>query len=262
MRRSAASWVPMMRFCVVLVAPCVPARVSAAAAFQCPRLAQAPADDVGIVAWRPPDGVPHGVQEFHRTTRVVMPAGVSRLDVEVWGAGGGGGGGSSESYSEGGAGGGGGASGGYARLSIEVDPGGTYVFVVGQRGAGGRIGAPGDSGGASGVCRGAAVIGVVPGGTGGGGAVTNEHGGKAGTSGTGTASALDAPGLRRAGNGGAKGLRPLFHLRGAGGRGGAAVAGAAVPQGSAGGAGGSGEMRPLPPQPGAAGGDGLIVIRW
>ena len=64
---------------------------------------------------------------------VVIPAGVTTVTVEVWGAGGGGGS-SNNSDARGGSGGGGGA---YARGIHAVTPGSTYFYTIGSGGNGG-----------------------------------------------------------------------------------------------------------------------------
>lgn len=70
------------------------------------------------------------------------PAGVTSVDVQVWGGGGGGGG--QNNNSDGGGGGGGGA---YSQvLGIAVTPGATYTVTVGAGGAGGAPGTGGAGG--------------------------------------------------------------------------------------------------------------------
>ena len=78
---------------------------------------------------------------------VVIPAGVTTVTVEVWGAGGGGGN-SNDDTQRGGSGGGGGA---YARGIHTVTPGSTYFYTVGSGGNGGPGGsiASATSGGSS-----------------------------------------------------------------------------------------------------------------
>ena len=63
----------------------------------------------------------------------VVPAGVSSVTVEVWGAGGG----SSGANSAGNGSGSGGGGGGYARSVISVTPGSTFNYIIGQGGGGG-----------------------------------------------------------------------------------------------------------------------------
>ncbi len=62
----------------------------------------------------------------------VVPAGVTSVNVEVWGAGGGGGIGAATNGAS--TGGGGGGSGGYSKSVISVTPGQTYTVVVGAGG--------------------------------------------------------------------------------------------------------------------------------
>lgn len=89
----------------------------------------------------------NGIQEFTQSGTFTVPAGVTHLLVEMWGAGGGGGGGSS-GLSTGlpaplsasgcaGVGGGGGGAGGYTRAVVSVTPGATYTVTVGSGGQGG-----------------------------------------------------------------------------------------------------------------------------
>ena len=83
----------------------------------------------------------NGITEFTQTGTFIVPAGVTHIMVEMWGAGGGGGSGSNQ-----GCAGGHGAAGGYTRAVIAVTPGATYTMFVGQGGAGGPF--SGGSGGA------------------------------------------------------------------------------------------------------------------
>ncbi|MCA1807795.1 MAG: hypothetical protein LC687_08120, partial [Actinobacteria bacterium] len=101
-----------------------------------------------------------------------VPAGVTSVSVELWGAGGGGGGGSSSS--SGGAGGGG----GYTAATIPVTPAETITIEVGgsggagDRSSGGSGTLSGDGGGGGGhseVRRGGTSLAIAPGGGGGGG---------------------------------------------------------------------------------------------
>lgn len=242
---------------------CASAATMAQVAVQskCPWVERGPVD-AEIPMWRPPSDAPHGMHQFGRSTRVVLPAGVTTVETEVWGAGGGGGGGSPETFTEGGAGGGGGASGAYVRLVLSVESETAYVVVVGGGGAGGLISRAGGDGGDSAICREQAALAVAPGGGGGRGAITNEVGGKGGRPTGDGGPAAAASGSRREGSSGSDGLRPLFEYRGPGGRGGLASQGTKIPDGSFGGDGGAGEMRPLPAKPGAAGGGGAVLIRW
>lgn len=86
-------------------------------------------------------------QQFNTTYDVAgtqswqAPAGITSVDVELWGGGGGGGGGTSTS-TPGGSGGGGGA---YAKSTVSVTPGNSYTVVVGSAGTG-TTGAGGNGG--------------------------------------------------------------------------------------------------------------------
>jgi hypothetical protein len=90
----------------------------------------------------------------------VVPAGVTRIQVEAWGAGGGGGIGS------GGLGGGGGASGGYACAIFACAPADSYGIGIGAAGAAG--GATGTTGGTTSVTGPGTKTISCPGGQGGG----------------------------------------------------------------------------------------------
>jgi len=84
------------------------------------------------------------------TYTFTVPAGVTQVDVEVWGAGGGGGG-SGDGSLGGVAGnyGGGGGAGGYARKLCTVTPGQSVLVTVGAGGAGTTTGPGGVPGGSS-----------------------------------------------------------------------------------------------------------------
>jgi hypothetical protein len=93
----------------------------------------------------------HDVREFVTSGSLIIPAGVTRVLVELWGAGGGGGGsGAGDCVSifghtvcflgPSGAGGGGSA---YVRAVVKVTPGSTYAIVIGTGGIGGT-GQPSD----------------------------------------------------------------------------------------------------------------------
>lgn len=83
----------------------------------------------------------HGIREFTESTTWRVPAGVTHIIVELWGAGGGGAAGTSSvvgGAQSAGGGGGGGGSGAYVRASLAVSPGETYTIKVGAAGAAGR----------------------------------------------------------------------------------------------------------------------------
>ena len=85
----------------------------------------------------------NGVQEFLTagSYTFVVPSGITKVMVEMWGAGGGGG----DFTTNTGAGGGGGA-GAYTRTVVSVTPGGSYRVVVGAAGNAG-VGTNGQNGG-------------------------------------------------------------------------------------------------------------------
>ena len=214
--------------------------------------------------WRPAAAT-HVIQEFSESVLLAVPAGISTVTVELWGAGGGGGGGSAETYSVGGAGGGGGASGAYTRATIAVQPGKTYALVVGVGGHGGNGGshaAGGEDGGASSVCDGQTVLVNAPGGGGGKAAQNNNTRGLGGQGRMAESSDSAPSALRRRGNDGSVGQDPLFEAAGTGGPGAHRVPGSVEPAGSFGGDGGAGESRPDPAGGGRPGGAGGVIVSW
>jgi hypothetical protein len=88
--------------------------------------------DTGGANWK---GFPfRGVQVFTTNGTFTVPAGVTTIEVELWGGGGGSGG-----TINGSSGAGGGAAGGYARKIISGQvPGNTFAVVIGSGGAGGN----------------------------------------------------------------------------------------------------------------------------
>lgn len=174
-----------------------------------------------------------------------VPAGVTLLDVELWGGGGGGGG----SGSGGGTAGGGGA-GGYARGIFAVTPGQVIACTIGAGGNGGGAGGAGSGGGST-------SFGALMSATGGGGGQPNPSG-NAGSGGTGTGGTINitsssgSTGAASNVQGGA-GATASFGGGGGGGAQGAAGAGA-VPGGGGGGGGSS--------SPGGAGARGQIHVRY
>lgn len=248
-----------------------------------------------------PPGAPFGfggTQEFKATSTFTVPAGVTHILVELWGAGGGGGGGASARIVAdqvgggnayyGGAGGYGAGSGGYVRKLIAVTPGDVYDVIIGAGGSGGGpsvcgfgipCGTSGTVGGESQFRVAAAVVASAPGGGGGGGGGTNS--GAPGGGGTVTA------GTGLSGNSGAAGAAgeqthsssTVFGAKGgAGGAGAVAVAsnqplgalGKSAGAGGAGGAGGpvsidvfgGGGIKPFPGIVGQTGSPGLVEITW
>jgi hypothetical protein len=109
------------------------------------------------------------LQEFTTTGTFTVPAGVTRILVELWGAGGGGAG---QGPTPGGAGpsiGGGGGSGAYLRAVLVVTPGDTYDVVIGTGGLGGSGAVafpPGSAGAATQIRLGTAVVASAGGGSG------------------------------------------------------------------------------------------------
>lgn len=98
----------------------------------------------------------NGIQEFTQNGTLTVPAGVTHLLVELWGAGGGGGGGllgaegcaaqligGCNTFAIAGPQGHGGGGGSYTRAVVSVTPGMTYSIVIGTGGTGG---APADAG--------------------------------------------------------------------------------------------------------------------
>jgi hypothetical protein len=80
----------------------------------------------------------NGIQEFTQNGAFAVPAGITHILVELWGAGGGG---SGSCGSPNGAllpgGGAGGGGGGYTRAVLPVTPGATYDVIIGSGGKGG-----------------------------------------------------------------------------------------------------------------------------
>ncbi len=201
-----------------------------------------------------------GVREFSTAGDVtfVVPANVTNLLVEVWGAGGGGGGGAAGFWTgnqatscAGGAGGAGG-NGGYVRTVLSVTPGQSLTMRVGSGGNFGNgspspsfNGVVGSAGGASAILSGATTLVTSPGGAGGGGGgFTPPAGpglGAAGGAG-GVVPSLPAVQLSRNGNIGGTGSNSIFAATTtpAGGVPTSVVNGTITPLGGQGGAGGVG----------------------
>jgi len=235
------------------------------AATICPRAAAGGTTAAAIDTWRPPNSAPHGLQEFDRSTRVILPPGTSSVVVELWGGGGGGGGGSFDTLSEGGSGGGGGASGSYTRAVLPIDSETPYLLmVIGVGGHGGfgqkpTIDATGRDGEPTLVCSAASVLAFAGGGRGGQGARSTARGGPGGES---PASLPQAADVHRTGTRGGNGSVPLFELPGRGGAGGRAVSGSVSPPASNGGNGGVGAMTPERAGDGDPGGSGHALLSW
>ena len=217
------------------------------------------------------------------TNNWTVPAGVTSVTVEMWGAGGGGG---AKAVSGSAGRGSGGGGGGYSRATIAVTPGSFLAYSVGAGGAGGLtnpITAPLDggpttfagvttaNGGAAGTNKtSATIVGGGPGGTGltangGAGAVdggNNNNGGNGGGAGGFTAPSTAVNGGAGSGTGNVAGVGGGT-APSKGGNGG--VAGSGLTGGSGntpggGGAGGSGASGPQ--NNGGAGAGGSIILTY
>jgi hypothetical protein len=213
-----------------------------------------------FLSWKLPllrPGLGFGIQSFTVSGNFVVPAGVTQIEVEVWGGGAG-------SYASvagvsTGTAAGGGAGGGYARRRIipgVITPGQVVAVVIGPGGTGGTIGGAATAGGTS-------SFGSYVSAT--GGCLNNlasitspQNGGTPGGYGIGgdvnlTGSDGQAAMLNQGGMGGAA---PMGGSKNSGTTGVAGV----FPGGGAGGAGtGSNSNTPYI---GAAGAPGLVIIRW
>lgn len=219
-----------------------------------------------------------------------VPAGVTSLLVEVWGAGGGGGGGCSgynstiPGSSFAGGGGGGGGSGAYARSVLPVVPGTTLTIRIGAGGGGGsggqqqnpgfvQPGTAGQPGNATSVLSGTTVLVTAAGGQpGAGGTIIPVTGpGLGGVGGQG--GAVISPGqIRRGGSAGFEGQPSGFGQQTPTAGGGPSPPGASgtiAPLGSAGGAGGfgggvtfSGGFLGLAGGAGSPGQAGYVIIHY
>ncbi len=199
-----------------------------------------------------------GLREYRASGTWTAPAGVTRVMLEVWGAGGAGGPGSLDSQG----GGGGGGAGAYQRVVLAVVPGTTYDLVIGD---GGR---PDPSGGGDGrdtqlrdATTGTVLLSVRPG-----------HGGRParpdgvpGVGGRGGRAEV-AVGVGRDGTDGAPGetcrpspLSPSTCLSpGRGGASGVAARGSVEPPPRAGTGGAGGDAG----RPGLPGGPGYVILLW
>ena len=164
-------------------------------------------------------------QTFTATGSFTVPAGVTSITVECWGAGGGGGGASTTNPCAGGGGGGG----SYARSIISVTPGNSYTVTVGTAGTAGAAGATGGTGGYSWFYSSSTIL--AAGGTGGVGVTTGSGSGGSGGS---TSSSIGT--TLYAGGNGAAGVSTTGGGGGGGGAGNSNPGGAA--SGSTGGTGG------------------------
>ena len=140
------------------------------------------------------------LQVFNSSGTFTVPAGVTKVMVELWGAGGGGGGGGGGGYSNAGGTGGGGGGGGYVKDIVNLSPGASVTVTIGNGGSGGlggfvgTINSPGQNG-FSGLSGGSSSFdaNTAGGGTGGNGG----QGGPNGANGTGGSGGIggNAPGL-------------------------------------------------------------------
>jgi hypothetical protein len=208
----------------------------------------------------------HGIREFTASATFEVPAGISHITVELWGAGGGGGAGAlTGPAAPPGAGGGGGGSGAYLRASMSVVPNSTYSIELGRAGEGtGRskkTSASGSNGGDTIVRRGATVLLTAMGGRGGRSASVF----KEGAPGAGGDAMLVPWILQRDGFSGYPGQAPSSSSESSftpGGSGGAAIIGTIAPIGAFGGAGGSGGVVSDGRDKGSDGGAGFAIITW
>lgn len=204
-------------------------------------------DAAGLASWQPPAFTNFQAFSTAGTFTFTVPAGVTKIMVEVWGGGGGGGDGGS-------GGGGGGGAGGYGKDMFTVSPATTYTVIVGAGGAGGNFTNGGNGGtssfgsliSATGGTGGATVSGI--GGTGGTSSatfnITGGHGGSYWQNG----------GVY---NGGSAGLG------GAGGVSGDGSSSSYSPTpGIAPGGGGGGDSNSTGSNVGAPGANGRVVVWW
>ncbi len=136
-----------------------------------------------------PAGGVNGVREFKSNGNLLVPAGVTKLRVDAYGAGGGGGGGDNSTPTYGGDGG----AGAYEAGVIAVTPGTNLTITIGTGGAAGAngstTGTAGSGGSDSRISASSTVLLSAGGGAGGGGASSGVHGtggagGSAGTTGS------------------------------------------------------------------------------
>lgn len=177
-----------------------------------------------------------------------VPAGVTSVTVEIWGAGGGGGGSNTNA-----AGGSGGGSGAYVSKTMTVTPLTNYTFTIGTGGAGGAAGsATGGNGGDSTINFG----GLMTAGGGNGGARNAGAVGTGGAASGGTTNTNGNSGIAGGASGGNGGNAPN------GGTGGTGSTNAAGNPGNTPGAGGGGGERGGGNQPGGNGARGEIRFTY
>ncbi|MFT0892739.1 phage tail protein [Pseudochelatococcus sp. G4_1912] len=190
--------------------------------------------------------IPEGIHVMTSYGVFTVPAGVTKIDVAIWGGGGGGG-----STGMGGSSGGAGA-GGHARKLISVTPGQQLTGIVGAGGAAGALGGGGGTGGNTSFGPMTAYGGS------GGRPNPSGDGGQGGSAAGGDINSRGGDGSSGAAGsdvtGGAGGGSPFGGPGGGAGHG--ISAGGAIPGG--GGAGGGSSYS----SSGGAGAPGLIIIRW
>lgn len=227
---------------------------------------QGPAGPQGPVGPVGPQGPPgavgtatglNGRQEFIYSGTFVVPAGISRLSVELYGAGGGGG-------ANFGCGGGGGGSGAYSSTVLMVQPAQVLTVTVGAGGAGGTL----NSGQIAGATAGGDTQISDPGGNvlvfahGGAGGGFGDIGAIPGTSGIGgVGGAPDT--TAQISHGGAVGGSTPDNCQAPGiGAGGYLLPGFVFYPGGQFGAGGNSSYKGLPTNAGAAGQGGYALFTW
>lgn len=193
------------------------------------------------------------MQVFDTNGTFTVPAGITRLMVEVWG--GGGGGGAADNDTQGGGGGGG----GYGKQVFEVSPGATYDVTVGNGGSGST-----SNNGTAGELSSFGTLISATGGSPGvdGSASENSGGGGAGGTSTALFNLSGQPGnqfssIPTAGKSysqSAGGAAPQGGLGGVGGM-------VAFPGYPPGGGGGGGGTMPIP-WPGGDGGKGIVIVYY
>ncbi|MBE3590015.1 MAG: hypothetical protein IMW98_04210 [Firmicutes bacterium] len=210
-----------------------------------------------------------GSQVFDASGTFTVPAGVTRIWIEMWGAGGGGGGGSNVAGTWGG--GGGGGSGAYLiSNAVNVTPGQQITITVGAGGGGGASGngGSGQNGGAGGA---SSCLGYTAGGGGGGGGdnASNSDPASGGSGGTvvagrwGIAASVNGnAGTQGGQNGGAGASAPYGGAGGAGGTFDGSGQGINGLPGGAPGGGGGGAGGNQPSAVGGYGANGRVVIYW
>ena len=208
-----------------------------------------------FLAWKLPSlrpGVASGIQSFTASGNFIVPAGVTQVEVEVWG------GGSGSFASVAGLSSGGGSGGGYARkLKAGLTPGQVVPVTVGAGGSGGTTGG----------------VSAGPGGTSSFGQFVSATGGALNYLATTAApqNGSTPPGVGVGGDVNFAGSAGQAGLSNQGGLGGAAPIGGAQNSGTTGNAGsfpgggaagaGTGASSNVAYN-GAPGGGGLVVIRW